>query len=87
MRPGIYYLPEYHDFEHLAVVRWPHIPRHGQGDWIDSILVIEDWCNQFIGPHHSEWAYGQQQDLEYWQACVAFRQARSKTLFLLKWSE
>jgi hypothetical protein len=86
MRPGIFYLPEYHDFKYTAVVPWPWVPISDQSDWIDSLFTLEDWLNRHIGPHYAEWAYSQQQDLEYWQACVAFKRERNKTLFLLTWA-
>lgn len=86
MRPGIYYLPDYHDFKHQAVVPWPWRIQTGQQDWIDSIFTLEDWLNKHVGAHYSEWAYSQQQDLEYWQACIAFKRERNKTLFLLAWA-
>lgn len=86
MRPGIYYLPEYHDFEFTAVVPWPWVPISNQADWIDSLFTLEEWLNTRVGPHWAEWAYSQQPGLEYWQACVAFRQERMKTLFLLTWA-
>lgn len=86
MRSGIYYLPEYHNFEHIAVVPWPWVALGDQSDWIDSIFALEQWLDRYCGPHYAEWAYGQQPALEYWQACIAFKQAKHKTLFLLQWS-
>lgn len=79
------YLPEYHNFEHLAIVPWPHRPLHYQEDWINNITELESWLTKYTGPHWVEWAYSTCQAQEYWQACVAFRQSRNKTLFLLQW--
>lgn len=86
MRPGIFYLPEYHDFNYVASVPWPHISTSEQYDWINAIDTLEQWLAKTIGPHYSEWAWARQGDLEYWQACVAFKRERNKTLFLLAWS-
>ena len=81
-----YYLPELHNFKHIAIVPWPWVAVRDQSDWIDSLFTLEEWLNKRIGPHYAEWAYSQQPQLEYWQACVAFKQERSKTLFLLTWA-
>ena len=86
MRPGIYYLPEHHDFEYIARAPWPHIYTDYQGDWVNAITTLEIWLNSHIGAHYSHWAYAQQQEQNYWEACVAFKQARYKTLFLLQWT-
>lgn len=80
------YLPEYHTFEHSAIVPWPVDPRHYQKDWIDSIDMIESWLEQYVGDHWVKWAYSTAVEQEYWQACIAFKQARDCTLFLLTWS-
>jgi hypothetical protein len=80
-----FYLPEYHSFSHIAQVPWPVDPRHYQRDWIVAIDILETWLEQRVGPHLTEWAFSSQQDQEYWQACIAFRQERMKTLFLLAW--
>lgn len=85
MRPGIFYLPEYHNFSYVARVPWPWV-RTGQQDWIDSMFTLEQWLDSYVGPHSVEWAYSRQCDLEYWQANIAFKQERNKTLFLLMWS-
>lgn len=86
MRPGIFYLPEYHSFEHIAVAPWPRVEDTLQLDWVDSMTMLEQWLDRYVGPHYAAWAYAQQQNLEYWQACIAFKQAKHKTLFLLTWN-
>jgi hypothetical protein len=86
MRPGIFYLPENHNFIHVGIAPWPHIHSAWQLDWVDALTTLENWLEQYCGPHYSQWAYAQQENLEYWQACVAFKEARHKTLFLLTWS-
>jgi len=85
MRDGIFYLPEYHNFSHIATVPWPHIHQDYQQDWIEAITTLETWLNRYAGSHYSEWAYSQQPAQEYWHACVAFRRAQAKTFFLLTW--
>jgi hypothetical protein len=86
MRPGIFYLPEYHNFNYVGIAPWPHIHSNYQHDWVDAINTLEDWLNHRVGEHYKEWAYSTQQDQEYWQACVAFKREKYKTLFLLTWS-
>ena len=82
----IFYLPDYHEFEHVAVAPWPNLNQQQQ-DWVDSMTILEEWLNKYVGAHYAQWAYAQQQNLEYWQACVAFKQAKHKTLFLLTWTQ
>jgi hypothetical protein len=86
MPTGVFYLPESHSFEHFATAPWPHIHRNWQSDWVDSVDHLESWLNRYVGPHWASWAYAQQQNQEYWQACIAFKWAKHKTLFLLTWS-
>ena len=86
MPPGVFYLPELHDFEHFATAPWPHIHQNWQLDWVDSVEHLECWLNRYVGPHWANWAYAQQQNQEYWQACIAFKWAKHKTLFLLTWT-
>ena len=82
---GIFYLAEHHDFAYIAQAPWP---RHDelQLDWVDTMEELEVWLNQYVGAQGVEWAYSQQQDHDYWRSCIAFRQAKNKTLFLLQWS-
>lgn len=86
MRPGIFYLPEYHNFSYIGIAPWPHLTTEQQLDWVDSVNTLELWLNRYVGPHYSEWAFSNYQDLEYWQACIAFKREKYKTLFLLTWS-
>lgn len=77
------YVPD--DFEHLAVVPWPWTTCNQQ-DWIDSLFTLEDWLNARVGPHYTAWTYSNYPNLEYTQACVAFKYSKHKTLFLLTWA-
>lgn len=86
MPPGIYYLPEHHDFHYIGRAPWPHVNTSHQLDWVDSVKTLECWLDQYIGPHWSHWAYSQQPEQEYWQACIAFKLEKYKTLFLLTWA-
>ena len=81
-----FYLPEYHEFEYIALAPWPVNPRHYQRDWIDAIDILEAWLEQYTGPHLVEWAFSSQQDQNYWEACIGFRKERNRTLFLLQWA-
>lgn len=85
MMTGIYYLPEYHNFEHIAIAPWPQFADL-QMDWVTQMGELEIWLNRYVGPHYAEWAYAQQHTYDYWTACIAFKQAKHKTLFLLTWS-
>jgi hypothetical protein len=80
------YLPDYHFFEYKAIVPWPKYPFLYQQDWIDAIDTIESWLNHYCGSHWVNWAYATDQEQQYWEACIAFRRARDRTLFLLTWS-
>jgi hypothetical protein len=80
-----YYLPEYTTFAYIALAPWPIDPREHQADWIYSVNMLETWLNQYTGPRLKEWAFAQSQEQQYWQACIAFRQERNRTLFLLRW--
>ena len=86
MPNGVCYLPEYHDFEHIAQVPWPRICTDYQQDWVNAITTLELWLNSRCGQHYKNWAYSTHQDHNYWEACVAFRWAKHKTLFLLTWA-
>lgn len=80
------YLPEYHTFGYLALAPWPRDPQLAQQDWIESVRTLESWLNLYTGPHWVEWAYSTRYDQESWQACIAFRREKMRTLFLLKWA-
>jgi hypothetical protein len=85
--PRSYYLPDLHNFEHIATAHWPMIfTQHNQLDWITAVDMMELWLNQYIGSHYSEWAYHNGTSADYWQACIAFKRERYKTLFLLQWA-
>lgn len=82
-----YYLPELHPFEHIAQAPWPVVTdTHGQLDWVTAVDELEQWLNRFCGSHYSEWAWHNGSSMYYWTACIAFRQPRNKTLFLLAWT-
>jgi len=81
-----YYLPDLHNFEHIATAPWPIIINDGQWDWVNATDCMECWLNRYVGSHYSEWAYHNGTTVDYWQACIAFRLAKHKTLFLLQWS-
>jgi hypothetical protein len=84
--PRSYYLPDIHDFEHVATAHWPVILRDEQLDWISSVDCMEAWLNRYVGSHYSAWAYHNGTSIDYWLACIAFKQPKHKTLFLLQWA-
>jgi hypothetical protein len=83
MRVAVY-LPEYHEFEYRALAPLPICGE--QFNWVESIETLELWLNRFCGPHWAEWAYSQHDHQTCFEACVAFKQERNKTLFLLRWA-
>ncbi len=62
------------------------INRSDQMDWVAAVEELESWLNRYVGHHHAEWAYHNGTTVDYWQACIAFRRERNRTLFLLTWS-
>ena len=84
--PRSFYLPDVHPFEHIAYATWPTINVNDQLDWVTAVETMESWLNQYIGSHYSEWAYHNGTSIDYWQACIAFKRERNKTLFLLRWT-
>lgn len=81
---GQFYLPELHNFNYIARAPWPK--PQAQIDWIDQINLLETWLDSRVGPHYARWAWATEQDQQTWEACVAFKWAKHKTLFLLTWS-
>lgn len=79
-----YYLPEQHSFEHVAIAPWPK-PQI-QMDWVDGVITMEHWLEKHIGQHFIHWAWATQRDHNSWEACVAFKYDKHKTLFLLQWA-
>lgn len=76
-----------HDFEHIATAPWPVlVPNNLQIDWVEAVETLEHWLNRYCGPHYSHWAFHNGTSIDYWQACVAFKLAKHKTLFLLTWA-
>ena len=79
-----YYLPEHHNFEHIARARWPR--PQAQIDWVDNVITMELWLNQYVGEHLKRWAWATDREHNSWEACVAFKWHKHKTLFLLTWA-
>jgi hypothetical protein len=79
-----YYLPECHDFEYIARAPWPNYD--SQLDWVDNVIVLETWLNQYVGEHWVRWAWATDREHTSSEACVAFRWDKHRTLFLLTWS-
>ena len=85
--PKSFYLPDIHAFEHVATAHWPTVlTEHEQLDWISAVECMEVWLNRYVGGHYSHWAYHNGTSVDYWQACIAFKLAKHKTLFLLQWA-
>jgi hypothetical protein len=83
--PGKMYLPDLHAFEHIACAPWPGC--ESQIDWIDSVLILESWLEQYVGAHYSHWAYHNMGwGLKAGYCSLAFKRAPDRTLFLLRWA-
>ena len=80
------FLPEYHEFEHIAIAPWPVNLSSHQIDWVNAIETVEEWLHKYTGPQWQEWAFATSQEQQYWEACIAFRREKYKTLFLLTWT-
>ena len=78
------YRPELHNFEYIAEVSWPQ-GTELQLDWITSMMTLTQWLEQYVGPHYSHWAWHTNQTSVY-ASTVAFRWARDRTLFVLRWA-
>jgi hypothetical protein len=79
-----FYLPELHNFNYIALAPWPQPTV--QIDWVDQIALLENWLDTRVGPHHTQWAWATVSEQTTREACVAFKWAKHKTLFLLTWS-
>ena len=85
--PGKMYLPDLHAFDYVACAPWPGCDQDHQIDWIDSILILEEWLQQYVGAHYSHWAYHNAGwGLKPGYCSLAFRRAPDRTLFLLRWA-
>jgi hypothetical protein len=84
--PRSCYLPDAHAFTHIATAHWPTIIVNDQLDWVTAVDVMETWLTTHIGGHYSHWAYHNGTSINYWQACIAFKLPKYKTLFLLQWA-
>lgn len=80
-----YFLPEYHGFKYRAWAPWPASDME-QMDWVFGVLTVEEWLEEYVGPHHSTWAWDRVDLCQQGQYIgVAFRENPHRTLFLLRW--
>ena len=79
-----YYLPEYHDFAYIATAPWPNYD--SQLDWVDNVITLEQWLEQYVGEHYVRWAWATNSNHTTTEACVAFKWDKHRTLFLLAWA-
>jgi hypothetical protein len=85
--PRQMYLPDIHPFRHIASAPWPGTDLDLQIDWVDSIIILEEWLLQHVGHHYSNWAYHNAGwGLKPGYCSLAFRRAPDCTLFLLRWA-
>jgi hypothetical protein len=77
-------LVDLHHFQYHAQIPWP-ISSNTQVDWVESLLHIEDWLRQCIGPRYTRWAYHDCPAL--YNIGIAFKWDQDRTLFVLAWSD
>lgn len=71
--------------QYVAIGTWP-LPQQ-QIDWIDQVASMEAWLTQYIGLKGVDWTWAKLANTAHpSKACVSFRRARDKTLFLLHYS-
>lgn len=79
------YLPEYHGFRYRAWAPWPQKSAE-QMDWVDGVILVEDWLQSFVGPHHSHWAWDRVDLCQQGQYLgVAFKESNHRLMFILRW--
>lgn len=69
-------------FKYVAQVNWPR--PQPQLDWIDQVIAMENWLNLHVGD--GRWLWAQESIDNPGQACIAFKYAKHKTLFLINYS-
>jgi len=77
-------LVDRHTFPYHAQIPWP-LNNSNQIDWIDGLLLIEDWLRESVGPRYANWAYHDCPVL--YNIGVAFRWDQDRTLFVMTWSK
>jgi len=75
-------LVDWHRFPYNAIIPWPN--HEYQQDWVNSLIVVEDWLKQCVGSRYTTWAYADC-DILY-NIGVAFKWDQDRTLFVLTWS-
>jgi hypothetical protein len=77
-------LVDRHTFQYHAQIPWP-VQDSAQIDWIQGLLIIEDWLRECVGPRYANWAYNDCHAL--YNIGVAFKWDQDRTLFVLTWSD
>ena len=72
------------NFAYQAACPWPR--PQPQIDWVDSVIVMEEWLDQHIGPHGEYWVWNFDENQTKSEARIAFSKAKYRTLFLLQWA-
>lgn len=68
-------------FVYTAQGSWPK--PQAQMDWVDSVIVIEQWLTTNIGINNEDWVWIKGPPNKI---CVAFTKDKYRTLFLLTWA-
>ncbi len=75
------------ELPYRAIVPWPKIEYHGQLDWVESVYLIENWLEKYVGPHYQRWVWStwslHQTDL----CAVSFSRSQDNLLFVLRWAQ
>lgn len=53
-----------------------------QLDWVDHIITVETWLEQYVGVKGQAWEWCEHTSCR----CVVFREAKHSTLFALRWN-
>jgi len=73
-------------FVYSARVPWPRA-EDPQIDWIWSVETLENWLYQHVGSRYQYWAWNQEQEQKWYEACVSFKYEPHKLMFVLTWAK
>jgi hypothetical protein len=72
------------ELPYRGVVPWPLVERNGCYDWICSVSTVEDWLDQYVGGHYSDWTWTQWTLHQPNLCSVSFKREPDSVLFLLR---
>lgn len=75
------------EMPYSSAVPWPKIDYGGHQDYHAAVEIVDQWLRSYIGRRWVEWTWGLgcfNQNIESGLCFVSFKQARSVTLFHLR---